>query len=175
MMDRETVEEYLEYYSETQGLMPEKLQKFRKKLRSQGLNRNDLYDLAYESSTRSAHHVRKNPEDLCKEVIDNLERVEGDFSKISLLTSLKGFKAPTASVILTVFDPEKHAVVDTRVWASLERLGYLDGRKESFNAFDYVKMISEIRKIAEKTGYSTEKVGYALFAYDVDKREGTLH
>lgn len=174
-MDQKTLEKYLEYYSDTQGLMPEKLEQYRQKLYSQGLGKEDLYELAYESSTRSAYHVRKNPEDLCDEVIDNLEKVEGDFSKIAMITALKGFKAPTASVILTVMDPERHAVVDTRVWASLERFGYLEGRKESFDAFDYVEMIREIRKIAEKTGYSTEDVGYALFAYDVDKRQGTLH
>lgn len=174
-MDQETVEEYLEYYSETQGLMPEKLESYREKFRSQGLEKEDLYELAYESSTRSAYHVRKNPERLCKEVVNSLEKVEGDFSKIALITALKGFKAPTASVILTVMNPEKHAVVDTRVWASLNRFNYVEGRNESFDAFDYVEMIDNIREISRETGYSTEKVGYALFAYDVDKRQGTLH
>lgn len=36
-------------------------------------------------------------------------------------------------------------------------------------------MIEPIREIAEKTGFTPEKVGYALFAYDVDKRDGNLH
>jgi hypothetical protein len=36
-------------------------------------------------------------------------------------------------------------------------------------------MIKPIREIAEKTGYTTAKVGYALFAYDYSEREGTLH
>ena len=77
--------------------------------------------------------------------------------------------------MLTALDPSTHAVVDTRVWATLDRFDYLDGRKESFDAADYVAMIEPIRSIASATGYSPAEVGYALFAYDVDHREGTLH
>ncbi|WEL23626.1 hypothetical protein [Candidatus Nanohalovita haloferacivicina] len=170
------VEKYLELYSETQGLMPEKLEEYGEKYRSQRfLTQDQLYEIAYESSTRSAYHVRKNSEELCREVTRNALEAEGDFSKIALISSLKGFKAPTASCVITALNPEKHAVVDTRVWASLERLGYLEGRKETFDAFDYVKMIGPIREIAEEKGYTAAEIGYALFAHDYDKREGTLH
>ena len=170
------VEKYLELYSETQGLMPEKLEEYGKKYVSQGyLTQDQLYEIAYESSTRSAYHVRKNSEELCREVTRNALEAEGDFSKIALISALKGFKAPTASCILTALNPEKHAVVDTRVWASLERLGYVEGRKETFDAFDYVEMIGPIREIAEEKGYTAAEIGYALFAHDYDKREGTLH
>ena len=170
------VEEYLELYSETQGLMPEKLEEYGEKYVSQGyLTQDQLYEIAYESSTRSAYHVRKNSEELCREVTRNALGAEGDFSKIALISSLKGFKAPTASCVITALNPEKHAVVDTRVWASLERLGYVEGRKETFDAFDYRKMIGPIREIAEEQGYTAAEIGYALFAHDYDKREGTLH
>ena len=175
-MERAQVKKYLKYYDKTQGLLPEKLEEYRENFHEKRfLTQQELYELAFESSTRSAYHVRKNPEDRCREVTANLFKVDDDFSQIALIEALKGFKAPTASVILTVKDPENHAVVDTRVWASLERLDYLEGRKETFNADDYVKMIEHIRKISDETGFSTEEVGYALFAMDVDKREGTLH
>ena len=170
------VTDYLEFYGETQGVLPERLDSFGERYRSKGyLTREELYDIAYESSTRSAYHVESNPEDRCREVTQNVLAVDGDFSKIQLLTGLRGFKAPTASCVLTALEPARHAVVDTRVWASLERFDYLEGRKESFDAADYVAMISPIREIADDTGYSPAKVGYALFAYDVDVREGTLH
>ena len=174
--DREFIEKYLEVYSETQGVLPERLEAFGEKYRDQRyLTQDQLYDIAYESSTRSAYHVRKNPEERCRAVTRNALEVDDDFSKITMLCGLKGFKAPTASCILAALDPERHAVVDTRVWASLERLDYLDGRKETFGPPDYVKMMQPIREIAEKTGYSAVKVGYALFAHDFDVREGTLH
>ncbi len=174
--DRNFIQENLDYYSETQGVLPEKLESFGEKYRDQGfLTRDQLYSIAYESSTRSAYHVKKNPEQRCKDVTANVTAVDDDFSKIALISSLKGFKAPTASCVLAALDPDKHAVVDTRVWASLERLGYFEKRKETFDADDYVKMMKPIREIADITGFSTVEVGYALFAYDDKVREGTLH
>lgn len=72
-------------------------------------------------------------------------------------------------------DGDRHAVVDTRVWAALERKGYVDGRKEQFDAADYVMMIKPVRKIAGETRSAPVDVGYALFAYDDKVRDGTLH
>ncbi|MFW6458842.1 MAG: hypothetical protein ACOCY6_05485 [Halodesulfurarchaeum sp.] len=171
-----SVEANRKQYDETQGVLPERLEAIGQTYREQGfLEREQLYDLAYETSTRSAYHVRENLPGRCEEVTENVLRVEGDFSMITLLAGLRGFMAPTASAVLTALDPNRHAVVDTRVWASLERLSYLEGRKEAFDADDYVTMIEPIRKIAAETGYSTADVGYALFAADVDQREGRLH
>jgi hypothetical protein len=170
------IADHLEYYGETQGILPERLAEFGETYRSQGyLTRDQLYEIAYESSTRSAYHVESNPEERCREVTRNVREVDGDFSKIQLLTGLRGFKAPTASCVLAALDGDRHAVVDTRVWAALERKGFLEGRKESFDAADYVEMIGPIREIADRTGYTPVEVGYALFAYDDRVREGTLH
>lgn len=174
--DKEFIEKYLRLYSETQGVLPERLEEFGEKYREQGyLTREQLYQIAYESSTRSAYHVEKNPDDRCRRVTENIMEIEDDFSQITLLCGLKGFKAPTASCVLASLDSWRHAVVDTRVWASLERLDRVEGRKETFGPDDYVTMMGPIRDIAEKTGFSTVKVGYALFAHDYDVREDTLH
>ncbi|QGA80609.1 hypothetical protein [Candidatus Nanohalobium constans] len=175
-LDSDFIEKYLEYYRKTQGVLPEKIQEFGEKYREQGfLTQDQLYDIAFESSTRSAYHVRKNSEGRCREVTENVLNVEGDFSQISLICGLSGFKAPTASCVLTALNPDRHAIVDTRVWASLERFDYVEDRKESFGPDDYVEMMKHIREIAEETGFTPEKVGYALFAFDDDVREGNLH
>ena len=163
-------------YGKTQGVLPDRLEETGEQYREQDhLTRDQLYDLAYATATRSAYHVKTNPRDRCREVTENVRRVTGEFSKVSLLTGLSGFKAPMASAVLTALDPERHAVVDTRVWAHLERLGHVEGRKESFDAGDYVTMIEPIREIAAETTYSVAEVGYALFAADVNARDGTLH
>ncbi|MXR41857.1 hypothetical protein GRX01_10980 [Halobaculum sp. WSA2] len=175
-MRRETIAEHLDRYDETQGLLPGELETFGEQYRNQGyLTRDQLYEIAYLSSTRSAYHVESNLEERCREVTRNVRTVDGDFSKVRLMTGLSGFQAPTTSCVLTALDPERHAVVDTRVWATLERFDYLEGRKESFDAADYVAMIDPIREIATETGYTPAEVGYALFAYDAVHREGTLH
>ena len=175
-MDRTLIADYLDRYDQTQGVLPERLEQFGARYREQGhLTREQLYEIAYESSTRSAYHVEANPPERCRTVTANVLAVDDDFSKIQLLSGLRGFKAPTASCVLTALDPSRHAVVDTRVWATLERFGYLEGRKESFDAADYVAMIEPIREIAVETPFTPAEVGYALFAYDVDHRDGTLH
>jgi len=175
-MDEATVAEYLDPYDETQGLLPTELETFGKQYRERGsLTRDQLYEIASLSSTRSAYHVESNPEERCREVTRNARSVTGDFSKRRLITGLSGFQAPTASCVLAAVDPDSHAVVDTRVWATLERFDHLDGRKESFDADDYVAMIEPLRVIATETGYTAAEVGYALFAYDAVHREGTLY
>jgi thermostable 8-oxoguanine DNA glycosylase len=175
-IDEGLIETYLEHYDETQGLVPERLHSFGEQYREQGhLTREQLYELAYESSTRSAYHVESNPKPRCRTVTANVLLVDDDFSKLQLLTGLRGFKAPTASCVVAAYAPDRHAIVDTRVWATLERFGHVEGRKESFSPEDYITMIRPIREIASETGYTTEEVGYALFAYDDNHREGTLH
>lgn len=170
------IDRHLAAYKDTQGVLPERLESIGETYREQGsLDRDQLYDLAYATATRSAYHVETNPPARCREVTENVRLIDGDFSKIQLLSGLSGFKAPMASAVLAALDPETHAVVDTRVWASLERLGLLEGRKESFDAGDYVTMIEPIRELAEETEFSVAEVGYALFAADVAEREGTLH
>jgi hypothetical protein len=186
--DAAYVDEGLALYDDTQGVLPERLEAFGETYREQGhLTRDQLYDIAYESSTRSAHHVEDNPDDRCRNVTAHVARLEeqqrdgdapdaaNDFAQIALIAALKGFKAPTASCVTAALNPERHAVVDTRVWAALERLGRLEGRKESFDADDYCAMIDEIRDIAASTDRRVVDVGYALFAHDVRDRDGTLH
>lgn len=175
-IDSSLIEDYLEYYTETQGILPERLVSFGETYRSQGyLTQDQLYEIAYASSQRSAYHVRKNPDERCRQVTKNITVLDDGFSQIGLLTTLTGFKAPTASCVLAAYDPDQHAVVDTRVWATLERFDYVEDRKEQFDAADYVTMIDAIRTIAGETDFSPTEVGYALFAYDAKHRDGTLH
>ncbi len=172
----ELIATYRERYAETTGILPETLEQIGEQYREQGhLNREQLHEIAYASSTRSAYHVKNNPADRCQTVTANVRRVADDFSKVQLLTGLKGLQTPTASVVLTALEPTEHAVVDTRVWASLERLGYLAERKERFKPTDYGRMLEPIREIATTVDHTPATVGYALFAYDVAQRDGTLH
>lgn len=101
--------------------------------------------------------------------------IEDDFAKIALLSSLKGVAAPTASAILTSLDEEQHCVIDTRVWATLYELDYFEQEKERFEAADYVKIIAIVRQMAQESEFNAAQIGYALFAYDVQHREGNLH
>ncbi len=82
-IDAALVENSLEYYSQTQGILPDRLHSVGETYRNQGyLTRAQLYDIAYESSTRSAYHVESNPEQRCRTVTANVRRVDDNFSKL---------------------------------------------------------------------------------------------
>ncbi|MFW5987952.1 MAG: hypothetical protein ACOCQA_00775 [bacterium] len=66
-------------------------------------------------------------------------------------------------------------MIDTRVWATLWRLGYFVEEKESFKIVDYLRIIEIVRRMAAESNHTTAEIGYALFAYDVVHREGNLH
>jgi len=80
-IDGSLIREYLDVYTETQGVLPERIAEFGEAYRQQEyLTREQLYEIAYESSTRSAYHVETNPKARCEEVTANVRRVDGDFS-----------------------------------------------------------------------------------------------
>ncbi|MGM0472072.1 MAG: PHP domain-containing protein [Bacillota bacterium] len=167
---------YLKLYPQTSGLYPQQLQELGTAYHQKGyLTKEELYDLAYLNSTRSAYHIKKNGADRIKQITELVYQLDDEFSQLSLLTSLLGVGIPTASAILTCLDEDQHCVIDTRVWATLYQMGYFKEEKESFVADDYIKIIDIVRRLAEETELSTAEIGYALFAYDVEHREGNLH
>ncbi|MBM7623005.1 PHP domain-containing protein [Sporohalobacter salinus] len=169
-------EKYLNLYPETSGLYPDKLQEIGDKYHDKGyLTKEELHNLAYLNSTRSSYHVKKNSPDRIKKITEIAYNLTDEFSQLTLLTGLLGVGIPTASAILTSLDENNHTVIDTRVWATLYHMGYFDKEKESFNADDYIRIINIVRRLANKTGLTTAEIGYALFAYDVEHRKGTLH
>ncbi len=169
-------EKYLAIYPDTAGLYPDKLKKIGDEYHEKGyLTREELYQLAHLNSTRSSYHVKKNDKGLVIEVSKTAYELESEFCKLALYNSLKGIGTPTASAILTSLDDERHCVIDTRVWATLYRLGYFEGEKERFEAQDYLKIIEIVRQMSQETGFKVADIGYALFAYDVEHREGNLH
>lgn len=176
MINTIDISKYLEIYPETSGLYPQKLEQIGEKYHQKGyLSKEELYQLAHLNSTRSSYHVKKNPAARVEKVTEVTYQLEDEFCQLALLVSLQGVGTPTASAILTSLDDATYAVVDTRVWATLYKLGYFDREKERFKPDDYLKMIELIRKIAKQEGFKVAEVGYALFAYDVIHREGTLH
>jgi thermostable 8-oxoguanine DNA glycosylase len=139
------------------------------------LSQDELYQLAHLNSTRSSYHVKKNPASRVEKVTEAAYQLYDDFCRLALYTSLMGIGIPTASAILTALDAEKHCVIDTRVWATLNNLNYFEKEKENFKADDYLKIIEIVRSMAAESDFSTAEIGYALFAYDVVHREGNLH
>ncbi|MFW6230369.1 MAG: hypothetical protein ACOC4L_05245 [Halanaerobium sp.] len=169
-------QKYLREYDQTSGLYPKELMQIGEKYhQKEYLSRDELYQLAHLNSTRSSYHVKKNPARRVEKVTEAAYQIYDDFCRLTLYTGLMGIGIPTASAILTALDPERHCVIDTRVWATLYNLNYFDREKENFKADDYLKIIKIVRKMAAETEFTAAEIGYALFAYDVVHREGNLH
>lgn len=169
-------EKYLKKYDQTTGLYPEELMEIGDKYHNKGyLTKTELYQLAHLNSTRSSYHVKRNPEGRIKKVTKAAFKIEDDFCRLALYTSLMGIGIPTASAILTSLNSKRHCVIDTRVWATLYNLNYFEKEKEYFKADDYLKIIKIVREMASESDFSTAEIAYALFAYDVVHREGNLH
>ncbi|KXS45515.1 MAG: PHP domain-containing protein [Candidatus Frackibacter sp. T328-2] len=167
---------YLQLYPNTSGLYPAKLQELGAEYHKKGyMTKDELYRLAHLNSTRSSYHVKKNSLYRVEKITEIVYQLEDEFAQLTLLASLSGVGVPTASAILTSLDPEKHCVIDTRVWATLWRIGYFDIEKESFTADDYLKIITIVRRLSMEVDLTVAEIGYALFAYDVEHREGNLH
>ncbi|MFW6007484.1 MAG: hypothetical protein ACOC4G_09050 [Bacillota bacterium] len=167
---------YLNKYEDTSGLYPEELQEIGEKYHKKSyLTKEELYQLAHLNSTRSSYHVKRNPAKRIKKVTRAAYQLDDDFCRLALYTSLMGIGTPTASAILTSLNEKCHCVIDTRVWATLWRLGYFSRERESFKPEDYLKIIKIVRQMASESDYTTAEIGYALFAYDVVNREGNLH
>ncbi len=175
-MKKIDIAKYLEKYDDTSGLYPEQLQEIGLQYHNKGyLTRDELYELAHLNSTRSSYHVNKNPALRVEKVTGAAYKLKDDFCRLALYISLKGIGTPTASAILTSLDDQSHCVIDTRVWATLWRLGYFEEEKERFQPEDYLEIIKIVRQMSAEVDFTPAEIGYALFAYDAVHREGNLH
>ena len=176
MLESIDFKKYLEIYPDRAGLYPQKLEEIGRMYHQKGyLSKEELYQLAHLNSTRSSYHVKRNPEGRVEKVTEIAYNVNDEFSKLALYNSLKGVATPTASAILTSLDDTKHCVIDTRVWATLYRMGYFEKEKEHFVEEDYLKIIKIVRSLAKEENLKVAEIGYALFAYDTVHRKGNLH
>jgi len=70
----------------------------------------------------------------------------------------RGVGVRVASAILTFYDPDKFGVIDRFAWKALYGMD-----KDDFALEDYVKYLTEIRKMAAKYHTRTREVDLALW------------
>ena len=93
---------------------------------SQGgyLHKDELYDLVYWKSSKSAHWINHNCESFVKEVTAEAFCLNDDWEKLKKLTGsyrgLKGVGVPVASAILHFYDRKKYPIVDKHALCTLE-------------------------------------------------------
>jgi hypothetical protein len=96
--------------------------------------------------------------------------------RIKFLIELKGVNIPTASAILSVWDPNLYPIIDIRCINSLKDLGYINWTYISLNS--WIEYLSIIREIADRNKLSAREIEKGLFAYNrikLDKEYRNLY
>ena len=87
------------------------------------LHKDELYDLVYWKSNKSAHWINHNCESFVKEITTKAFCLNDDWKKLKKLTGsyggLKGVGPPVASAILHLYDRKKYPILDKHALCSL--------------------------------------------------------
>lgn len=101
----------------------------------------------------------------------NSEVPEEPALPIGILTTLHGVDIPTASTIMTVWDPQQFGILDIRVWQALGKAAPGDfrpikspkGYRLPFGPDDVALYLCVIREIAARTSLSCREIDKALW------------
>lgn len=88
-----------------------------------------------------------------------------DAQKVDLLRTLHGVGVAVASTILTFYNPREYCVFDIHVWRELFGKEPLD----LYTTENYLKVLSKLRKEAEKYNLDVRIVEKAYFKKNIDK------
>ncbi|WP_428512512.1 hypothetical protein [Roseovarius sp.] len=138
------------------------------------LRKNELVKIAKLKSPR--RHVLtqdNNARDVeaITELAFDLEKIQSESTRVSLICSLSGVRTPTASCVLAWVFPETWPVIDQRAWRALAAYNLVDGKKaQRLNSKDYAHYVSICRQIAKDKHVSPQIVDRWLYA--ADSKEG---
>lgn len=105
----------------------------------------------YESATRACFAV----------VLPDID--EEARLRLAVLIGLRGVGVPVASAILALVESQRYCVIDFRGWAVL-----FESDQRQFSIEDYLHYSAEIRRLAEKLGWSVQETDMAVWhLYDV--------
>ncbi|MDP9180998.1 MAG: hypothetical protein M3O21_04680 [Chloroflexota bacterium] len=138
------------------------------------LSQEDLHDLALWKSERSAGNVRRNDRSFVEKLTRTALRLADDPElpasvPISVLTLLDGVRVPTASVILTVWHPDRYGIIDRNAWSALFNRPQVRTREFEPREYDYYLQI--LRELADITRVTPREVDMALYRWWIEERE----
>ena len=118
-------------------------------------------------TNRTKGLIARNIPDEVREVTRLAFSTNDDFLRVRVLQLLRGVGEPTASAVLTVWDPTQFTVVDFRVREAIQTLRLAPGRAESVEAAltDYVAYVCLCRRLAADCGSSLRQLDRALWLW----------
>ena len=124
------------------------------------LCKDELYDLAYWKSSKSAHWINGNHESCVKEITAKAFCLDDNWEKLKKLVSgLKGVGEPVGSAILHFYDREKYPILDKRALCSVG----INHRKVKYDALFWQEYVDFCREKAKCYGVSMRVLDRALW------------
>ncbi|QCX38660.1 hypothetical protein FF125_09525 [Aureibaculum algae] len=168
--------ENLEYYIEQYELEKQIFQ-MGKEIKNRGwLEKSEFLTICLWKSRRPKrlYDLNSNDEIMSNSKLSFAEKDE--LKKIKILTKLKGVQIPTASAILSVFNPGIYPIIDERCIQSLKYLKIINWKTiNAKNWIGYLKIIRDWSKKNNKTAREIEKGLYAYNRINLDKEYTNLY
>jgi len=133
-----------------------------------------LHALAVWKAQRAAGNVLRNDD----VTVENFTRValrlanDSDLPPsvpIAILTLLDGVRVPTASVILTVWHPDRYGIIDRNAWSAL--FNYPKVRTREFEPHEYDYYVQVITELGAETSLTPRQIDMALWTWWTEERE----
>ncbi|MCW4019464.1 MAG: hypothetical protein NWF00_12445 [Candidatus Bathyarchaeota archaeon] len=175
MVDKKDILKWSKKYDRTQGPWLQKEAELGAKFRkNRFLTCQDLAEVVEwkfkdqeNKKNKAREAVAKNDEAAVERMSSQAFNIVGtqDAYRMSSLITINGVSPVLASVILAFFDPKNYAVFDVNVWKAT--LGNIP--PNLFTAQNYLRLITALRKTANKHGLDARTVEKAFFIKSLER------
>ena len=131
---------------------------------------------AWKTRRRQQTNIASNSDEAVKVVTQAATQVNSQVPNepalpVGILTALRGVEIPTASTIMTVWDPQRFGILDIRVWQALGKAASGDfrpmksrrGNRLPFGPNEVALYLGVIREITAQTSLSCREIDKALW------------
>ncbi|EGQ7878260.1 hypothetical protein DBT82_RS23665 [Vibrio parahaemolyticus] len=141
--------------------------RFINELKKSSFSKELFVEICHWKSHRNAKHPLKNSQEKITRVMSCVFK-HGVVQPraIEKLSQLSGVRVPTASVFLTLYDPDKYGIVDYHAWQSLHVRGLLHYNRtgKGLKPRDYNNYLNSIRLLAVEYNISPRIIDISLMA-----------
>ena len=125
------------------------------------LSQSELCQMAKWKDRFVPSKIDKNPPGLIEQITGEAFGLNDDWEKLEKLTEIYGVAESVASVILHLYDPEKHPILDKHALRSIR----INNREVNYDEPFWRKYVNLCRAKAERYDVSMRALDRALFKY----------
>ena len=175
ILDRQFVTHYSTKYDESE-LSTSEVDLFSRigpAVRASGrFNKDQFVQTCDWKSTRTRKLVNSNSPERVEEVTGLALRSSDDI-RVPILSILSGVATPTASALLTVWQPDRFTIIDVRALSALKKLTHaaLSGVRTVRLKNSYMAYLDLMREISQSLSCSLRELDKALWLFDKESSQ----